>query len=241
MGKKPSAAQNKRILKKIRGIATPSKNQGAPAATGEHADAITPHPDSFRKRPMSPVFAFINEKRDEIAALLGAKNGAQISKKGTELFKALSPAEQEQRQNRFQEEMKDYKDWQATDEGKAVMMAKRSALKDKRAAKKAKLGRGTFAAASARKRKASMILTPPRVRRVSSVVEKEGEAMKRLNKTHERLRKDVLGAVTPRERALAIARESIWKGTINLSGGGASVSTSKSEQPHNEPVNPIVA
>merc|ERR1711933_369234 len=125
------------------------------------------------------------------------------------------------------------------------MMAKRSALKDKRAAKKEmvqrKLGRGTFAAASARKRKASLILTPPRMRRVSSDEEKEGEAMKKLNKTHERLRKDVLGAVTPRERALAIAREAIWKGTIKPSWVGASVSTSKSEQPHNEPVNPIVA
>merc|ERR1712183_625488 len=74
------------------------------------------HLDSYQKRPMTPVFAFIQEKRNEIAAMPGVKGIGDlggISKKGTELFKALDPEEKEERQKRFEEEMLAYKEWQS--------------------------------------------------------------------------------------------------------------------------------
>merc|ERR1712118_358714 len=87
------------------------------------------NPDAFRKRPMSPLFAFINEKRDEIAAMPGVSSLGQ-------LFKALSPEEREERQKRFEGEMKTYKEWLSTDEGKTATMAKKNAMAKKRTAKR---------------------------------------------------------------------------------------------------------
>merc|ERR1712224_446572 len=42
-----------------------------------------------RKKPMTAVFAFIQEKRSEIASMPGVTGLGQISKKGAELFLAL--------------------------------------------------------------------------------------------------------------------------------------------------------
>merc|ERR1719335_1924860 len=72
---------------------------------------------------MTPVFAFIQEKRAEIAAMPEVKGLGEISKKGAE------------RHKRYEEEMKSYKEWQETDEGKAAMAGKKLARKEARAGK----------------------------------------------------------------------------------------------------------
>merc|ERR1719399_992068 len=90
---------------------------------------------------MTPVFAFIHEKRAEIAAMPEVKGLGEISKKGAELFKLLPEAEQAERHKRYEEEMKSYKEWQETDEGKAAMAGKESAAAEVKAAKKEKVAK----------------------------------------------------------------------------------------------------
>jgi len=190
-------------------------------------------PDAFRKskRPMSPLFAFIKEKREEIAAMPGVTGLGQISKKGAELFKALTPEEREERQKRFEEEMKAYKEWQSTDEGKAVMNAKKNVMAKKRAAKKNKgqknLGIGAFAIATTRKRKARAPSTPTKRPRI---LDKEEEAEKQRKNKELELRKQVLGATNPRDRAIALANQALAKGVIKPSWAQRT-SKSKAEQP----------
>merc|ERR1711870_149918 len=96
------------------------------------------HPDA-RKKPMTPVFAFIQEKREEIVAMPGVKGLGDVSKKGSELFKALPEAEQTARKQKYEEEMKSYNEWKSSDVGKEVLAGKKSALADKKAAKQEKL------------------------------------------------------------------------------------------------------
>jgi len=97
--------------------------------------------ENLRKKPMTPVFAFIHEKRAEIAAMPEVKGLGEISKKGAELFKLLPEAEQAERHKRYEEEMKSYKEWQETDEGKAAMAGKKSAAAEVKAAKKEKVAK----------------------------------------------------------------------------------------------------
>merc|ERR1712178_388415 len=103
-----------------------------------------------------------------------------------------------------------------------------SGMAKKRAAKKDKqqknLSIGAFAMATVEKRKVSTPSTPSRKRRATGpstpqkrpriIVDKEQEAEKRrINKKLE-LRKQVLGATNPRERALALAQEALANGII---------------------------
>jgi len=92
-----------------------------------------------RKKPMTPVFAFIQEKREEIVAMPGVKGLGDVSKKGSELYKALPETEKQARQQKFEAEMKSYKEWQQSEEGKQILAGKKSALADKKAAKQEKL------------------------------------------------------------------------------------------------------
>jgi hypothetical protein len=94
--------------------------------------------EGMRKKPMTPVFAFIQEKRTEIAAMPGISGLGQISKKGAELFKTLPAAEQEARTKKYEEELKAYNAWKESAEGQTVMDAKKSATAEKKAAKKEK-------------------------------------------------------------------------------------------------------
>jgi len=94
--------------------------------------------EGARKKPMTPVFAFIQEKRSEIAAMPGVKSLGDISKKGAELFKELPEAEREQRTQRYNEELKSYNEWATTEEGQAAKVGKRDAAAAKRMAKKEK-------------------------------------------------------------------------------------------------------
>jgi len=94
--------------------------------------------DGVRKKPTTPVFAFIQEKRSEIAAMPGVKSLGDISKKGAELFKELPEAEREQRTQRYNEELKSYNEWATTEEGQAARAGKRDAAAAKRMAKKEK-------------------------------------------------------------------------------------------------------
>jgi len=71
------------------------------------------------KRPMTPVFAFIQEKRAEIAAMEGVKGLGDVSKKGAELYKALPEEERARRQKRYEDEMKSYKEAVAKGEANA--------------------------------------------------------------------------------------------------------------------------
>jgi hypothetical protein len=191
-----------------------------------------PHPDSFCKRPLSPTFAFINEKRDEIASLIGSKKGSLVAKKGSELFNALPSSDREERQQLFDEEMKAYNEWKSTDEGRAALMQQRAELKRKRSTRKNRKQRkfdiGARALAVAQegkasepstpiKRKVRALSTPMKGSRILSDSEKKERAEKRREKILIGLRKEVLGATTPRERALALAREAIAKGTIKPS------------------------
>jgi len=202
--------------------------------------------DTFRKSPPNPMIAFINEKRNEIAAMPGVSGLGQITKKGAELFKALDPEEREERQKRFVEEVKAYKEWQSTDEGKAAMIVIAQERAAKKSRRRKKLGIGAFAMGTAEKRKVSKPSTPTKKRKargsftppkmprlIRTKQEKEQEAEKQRKKKELELRIQVLGARNPRERALAIMQEALHTGKINPSWNRRSPK-SKSEQPADE-------
>lgn len=141
------------------------------------------HPGA-RKKPMTPVFAFIQEKRVEIAAMPGVKGLGDVSKKGSELFKALPEAEQQARKRKFEEEMKAYNEWKLSEEGKEVLAGKKSVLADKKAVKQekldkkqAKLERKEVREAIARG-ETPPPLTTPQKRRASAVTADRASAKK---------------------------------------------------------------
>lgn len=92
--------------------------------------------EEVRKKPMTPVFAFIQAKRAEINAM-GITALGPVSKKATEMFKALPAEEQAKWQQRYEEQMKEYKEW-AGGEGQAAVAAKKGAKAAKKGAKVAK-------------------------------------------------------------------------------------------------------
>lgn len=92
-----------------------------------------------RKKPMTPVFAYINEKRTEIMKMDGIKGLGQVSKKGNEIYNALPEEEKKERTAKYEAEMKSYKEWGQTDEGKECLRNKKEASCEKRAVKKTKL------------------------------------------------------------------------------------------------------
>jgi len=93
---------------------------------------------NFRKKPMTPVFAFIQEKRVEIAAA-GATSLGEISKKGAELFKLLPDAEKAERTKKYEDELKAYNEWKVSEEGSAVFNSVRAAKREESAAKRTKI------------------------------------------------------------------------------------------------------
>merc|ERR1712048_468962 len=120
------------------------------------------------------------------------------------------------------------------------MGAKRDKVVKKRATKKSKrqgkfaLGAralakrqssGPFAAekkqpsgpSTPRRRKQGVSSTPPKARIILSEAQRQEEAEKRREKKRTDLRKEVLGATSQREWALAMAREAIAQGKINPS------------------------
>merc|ERR1712087_402011 len=84
-----------------------------------------------------------------------------------------------------------------------------------------------------RKRKATGPSTPPKRPRI---VDKEEEAEKQRKKKELELRKQVLGATNPRNRAIALANEALAKGVIKPSWAQRT-SKPKPEQPAGSPEN----
>merc|ERR1711920_1144516 len=85
------------------------------------------------KKPSPPFMSFISENRAVIRAHSDVKTPADVSKKGIELYNALPEEEKEQRQRKYDEELKVYDAWASSEAGMAAMNQK----KEKRAAKKA--------------------------------------------------------------------------------------------------------
>jgi len=115
--------------------------------------------EGMRKKPMTPVFAFIQEKREEIAAMPGISGLGAISKKGAELFKNLSAADQAARKKIWEDQMVAYNLWKESEEGQTALDLKKGLVADKKAAKKEKLEKkqAKFARKEARAAKAAGI------------------------------------------------------------------------------------
>ena len=118
------------------------KKEAKPALKNAKAEAGCP------KKPMTPCLAYIQDHRKEIGECDDVKGkglGAR-SKKGAELFKALSASERAVYEVRYEEEKKAYDEWFKSDAGAAFTAkqnesraeAKAAAKESKAAAKEAK-------------------------------------------------------------------------------------------------------
>merc|ERR1712194_282897 len=81
---------------------------------------------------MTPVFAYIQEKRAAISAMPGVKGLGGIAKKGAELYTALSAAEQEARIKKYDDEMKAFNEWKESEIKYRVSCWHRSTLAQKK-------------------------------------------------------------------------------------------------------------
>lgn len=95
------------------------------------------------KKPATPCFTYIQENRQVIRARedMQGKGLGAVSKKGAELYNALPEADKKQYQDKYEEEMRAYKEWAQTDAGKAALARKNDVARDKKAARKAKFGK----------------------------------------------------------------------------------------------------
>jgi len=164
-------------------------------AKEEKKNKVVKEVEGNRKKPMTPVFAYIQEKRAEISAMPGVKGLGEIAKKGAELYKALPAAEQEARRKKYDDEMKAFTEWKESSEGKEVLAQKKSIVSeikavkqekldkkqakiDRKEAKEAKAAGGDELAAYVEKKRAS-IASPPKKKRASIASPAKQPAAKR--------------------------------------------------------------
>merc|ERR1719443_565635 len=89
-------------------------------------------------KPLSAYFAWLNDNRERITAELGGKGGPEVTKKGSEMWKALSEKERKPWEDKAKQEKEAYDAFLKTPEGAAKLQA----YKDAKSAAKAEVTGG---------------------------------------------------------------------------------------------------
>jgi len=82
--------------------------------------------DDLLKKPLTAYFSWLNDNRDRIAKLVGSK-GAEVAKKGSELWKALAEKDRKPYEEKARKEKEAYDAYLATPEGAAALKAYKEA------------------------------------------------------------------------------------------------------------------
>merc|ERR1712232_978406 len=83
--------------------------------------------DEKLKRPLSAYFTWLNENRARIASIVGAKGGAELTKKASEMWNKLSEKEKKPYEDQAKKEKEAYDAYIASPEGAAALKAYKEA------------------------------------------------------------------------------------------------------------------
>lgn len=90
-------------------------------------------------KPVSAYWLWLGENREKIAKTIGTKAGAEVSKKGGEMWKALSASAKKPFEDLAKEKKDAYDKFIATEEGQKALQEKKSAKAEEKAEKTQKL------------------------------------------------------------------------------------------------------
>jgi len=79
--------------------------------------------DDKLKKPLSAYFMWLNDNRERITKLVGGKGGPEVTKKGSEMWKALSEKDKKPYDDRVKKEKAEYEAYIASPEGAAALKA----------------------------------------------------------------------------------------------------------------------
>merc|ERR1719197_1406049 len=85
--------------------------------------------DGVLKRPQSAYWLWLGDNRERIVTMLGTGKGTEVSKKGGEMWKALTDADRKPYEQRAKEQKDAYDKYIASDEGVAKLKAFKDATK----------------------------------------------------------------------------------------------------------------
>merc|ERR1712190_292552 len=83
--------------------------------------------DERLKKPLTAYFMWLNDNRERIAAMVGGKGGPEVTKKGSELWKALPEKEKAAYETKAKQKKEEYDAFVATPEGAAALKAYKEA------------------------------------------------------------------------------------------------------------------
>lgn len=83
--------------------------------------------DERLKKPMTAYFAWLNDNRERITAMVGGKGGPEVTKKGSQMWKQLTDKERAPYEQRAQKEKEAYEAYIKTPEGSAALKAYKEA------------------------------------------------------------------------------------------------------------------
>jgi len=83
--------------------------------------------DDALKKPLSAYFAWLNDNRSSITASLGGKGGPEVTKKGSEMWKALSEKARKPYEDKYIKEKEAYDAYLQSEEGAAALKAYKEA------------------------------------------------------------------------------------------------------------------
>merc|ERR1740138_1022867 len=116
------------------------EGQAAKVAKKEQAAGLTEEEKAAMqnekaKKPATAYFIWLNANREAITKAAGTANFKEFSGKASELWKAMAAPEKATWEAKAKKAKEEYDAFLATDEGKAIMAAKKSVGKRKREAK----------------------------------------------------------------------------------------------------------
>merc|ERR1711874_45601 len=76
---------------------------------------------------MTAYFMWLNDNRERIIAQLGGKGGPEVTKKGSEMWKALTESEKKSYEDTAKRAKEEYDSYISTDEGAAALKAYKDA------------------------------------------------------------------------------------------------------------------
>merc|ERR1719174_1694658 len=85
--------------------------------------------DDALKKPMTAYWLWLGDNRERIVTMLGTSKGPEVSKKGGELWKAVTDADRKPYEKRAKEQKDAYDKYIASEEGAAKLKAFKDATK----------------------------------------------------------------------------------------------------------------